>query len=80
MLGIEVATLIEDPEATTIRQIASEARKMLSITARPAAAAAASASAGSLIVPFPVGVKMRLFCLPYAGGVSENVFAKCVPF
>ena len=28
------------------------------------------------ISPAPVSVKMRLFCLPYAGGVSENVFAR----
>lgn len=76
MLGIEVATLIEDPEAATIRQIAYEARTMLSATARLAGAMPLSASAVSVIVPFPVAVKMRLFCLPYAGGVSENVFAK----
>eukprot|EP00887_Chlorella_sp_A99_P003340 scaffold26.g3340.t1 len=28
------------------------------------------------IAPAPVSVKMRLFCLPYAGGVSENVFGR----
>ena len=28
------------------------------------------------IAPSPVSVRMRLFCLPYAGGVSENVFAR----
>ena len=37
----------------------------------------AAAAAGPLWVsPAPVSVKMRLFCLPYAGGVSENVFAR----
>jgi hypothetical protein len=25
----------------------------------------------------PVSIKLRLYCLPYAGGVSENVFARC---
>jgi len=24
----------------------------------------------------PITIKMRLFCLPYAGGVSENVFGR----
>ena len=28
------------------------------------------------ISPAPISVKMRLFCIPYAGGVSENVFAR----
>ena len=37
----------------------------------------ATAASGSLwIAPCPVSVKLRLFCLPYAGGVSENVFAR----
>ena len=37
----------------------------------------AAAAAGPLWVsPAPVSVKMRIFCLPYAGGVSENVFAR----
>ena len=36
------------------------------------------AATGSLwISPSPVTVKLRLFCLPYAGGVSENVYARC---
>ena len=39
--------------------------------------AMAAAVAGPLWVsPAPVSVKMRIFCLPYAGGVSENVFAR----
>lgn len=28
------------------------------------------------ISPTPVAIKMRLYCLPWAGGVSENLFAK----
>lgn len=28
------------------------------------------------ISPSPFTVKMRVFCIPYAGGVSENVFAR----
>lgn len=30
----------------------------------------------SWVSPAPFSIKMRVFCLPYAGGVSENVFAK----
>ena len=53
------------------------------------AAGAAAAAAGAVarhevlkqagpvwVSPAPVSIKMRLFCLPYAGGVSENVFAR----
>ncbi len=39
--------------------------------------AAAAQERSIWISPTPVSVKMRLFCLPYAGGVSENVFARC---
>lgn len=28
------------------------------------------------ISPAPITIKLRLFCLPYAGGVSENVFGR----
>ncbi len=24
----------------------------------------------------PISIKMRIFCLPYAGGVSENIYAR----
>ena len=36
----------------------------------------AALAALAWISPAPFAVKMRLFCLPYAGGVSENVFAR----
>ena len=45
--------------------------------AGPPAAEHAAVAAGPLWVsPAPISIKMRLFCLPYAGGVSENVFAR----
>lgn len=37
---------------------------------------AAALAGPQWISPAPVAVKMRLFCLPYAGGVSENVFGR----
>lgn len=73
-LGLALTVLLEDPEGATVRRLATDA----------AAAAAAldssvgMAASGSLwIAPAPAAV--RLFCLPYAGGVSENVFARRVP-
>lgn len=75
-LGLALTVLLEDPEGATVRRLAADA----------AAAAAAldssvgTAASGSLwIAPAPVTVRLRLFCLPYAGGVSENVFARRVP-
>ncbi len=35
-------------------------------------------AANSWIAPAPFGVKMRVFCLPYAGGVSENLYSRWV--
>ena len=41
------------------------------------AARAAEVVAGPLwISPTPVTIKMRIFCLPWAGGMSENLFAR----
>ena len=67
-------SLIEQPEAATVHSIAAELAG-----AQPAeqGAPAQAFSAGSLwISPAPSVVRMRLFCLPYAGGVSENVFSR----
>jgi hypothetical protein len=36
----------------------------------------AAAAGPPWVSPAPVSVKVRIFCLPYAGGVSENVFAR----
>jgi len=73
-LGVQLTLLLEDPEGATLSR-------------RAAAAAAAAAAGGSAaappdarslwIAPAPSSIRLRLFCLPYAGGVSENVFARC---
>ncbi len=73
-LGVILTVLIEDPEGATITRLVAEA---VSATGGADGAARSSGSRGSLwISPSPVTVKLRLFCLPYAGGVSENVFAR----
>ena len=70
-------SIIEQPEAATVHSIASE----LAAAGHAEQASSAPVSApGSLwICPAPSVVKLRLFCLPYAGGVSENVFARHGP-
>lgn len=77
-LGLELASLIEDPQNTSVRVIAAEAfAKLASGAAGPAAAAE---TRSVWISPAPVTVKLRLFCLPYAGGISENVYSRYVSF
>ncbi len=81
-LGLALTVLIEDPAGATVQRLVAEA--LQATTAGPSGggqgASAAAAARGSLwIAPCPVSVKLRLFCLPYAGGVSENVFARCMP-
>ena len=78
-LGVALTVLIEDPEGATIQRLVAEAAQATSAAGGSARSMAAAASGrGSLwIAPCPVSVKLRLFCLPYAGGVSENVFVRC---
>ena len=71
---MELHALVEDPQNASVRILAAEAFAMGSTEA---AGMVASADPGSVWVsPAPVRVKMRLFCLPYAGGVSENVYGR----
>ena len=74
-LGLELTSLIEDPQSASVRMIAAEAHAMLA--SGPVGVSTAPLEPWSTwIAPSPVSVKLRLFCLPYAGGVSENVFAR----
>lgn len=82
--GLEVTSLIEDPEHASVRQIVSEvlgsrapgANSDAAGTAAGSGAVAAQHVASPWISPAPITVKMRLFCLPYAGGISENVYSR----
>ena len=77
--GVAVDCLAEQPAAATVRRIAAEvaaAAAGVVGSAAPSAAAPQAAQGSLWIAPAPSLVKMRLFCLPYAGGVSENVFAR----
>ena len=85
-LGLELTCLAEDPAGATVTAVVFEAYARLGkqpsgSRAPPTQALPPSSQSGSLqpwqwIAPAPAGVKLRLFCLPYAGGVSENVFAR----
>ena len=78
LTGLELSALIEDPEHASVEVIAAEAlARSGSATRESRAAARAEPTWARWVAPAPFTVKMRLFCLPYAGGVSENVFARC---
>ncbi len=80
-LGLELTALIEDPGNASVQHLAQEARAKMAAGEGGSGSSAAAAQERSIwISPTPVSVKMRLFCLPYAGGVSENVFARCAPY
>ena len=78
LTGQELTALIEDPEHASVRMIAAEALRQSGVaTGRSRAIVRADLAWTRWVAPAPFTVKMRLFCLPYAGGVSENVFARC---
>ena len=80
---MQLATLLEDPEGATVLRLAREAHAAVrdhnyggSYAAGSGAGAGRQAARSAWIAPAPALVRMRLFCLPYAGGVSENIFAR----
>lgn len=91
-LGVELALMAEDPQGATIQSIVNEAvTKIPTRTSSSSSAALIMQTASNSnektaervldvgppwISPTPVTVKLRLFCLPWAGGVSENLFAR----
>ncbi len=78
LTSLELSALIEDPEHASVEVIAAEALARSGSAAREHhAVARAEPTWARWVAPAPFTVKMRLFCLPYAGGVSENVFARC---
>ena len=80
-LGVEVTSLISEASTATITSLAGEAHAQLAHEepgSRGVATAAKDRNAGAelWVARAPVTIKLRLFCLPYAGGVSENVFGR----
>ena len=70
--GVAAMPMIEDPEGVTVERL------VLDIIANPGQEhkAPSMLTTNPWIAPSPTGTRLRLFCLPYAGGVSENVFAR----
>lgn len=83
---MEVATLVDNPEGATVQWIVAEVMAkappqaglaaVAGISALGSASVAAATEAARWVAPAPRSIRMRLFCLPYAGGVSENVFGR----
>lgn len=72
--------MIEDSGNTTVSKIAAEAHARLAANEAQSAVSNTAVNLGkepqSWIARAPITIKMRLFCLPYAGGVSENIFGR----
>ena len=77
--NVEVTALVEHAAEATAFTLAKEVYHQLGAAERPRPPASSQAGTAQTawICPAPISVKMRLFCLPYAGGVSENVFGRC---
>ena len=76
--AIELTILIDDPARATIKHLTTEIYVALNLHGSTQENVTAI-QRSEWISPTPISIKMRLFCLPYAGGVSENIFAKYVP-
>ena len=79
LLGIQSLALVEDPQRATLNQLLQDAASACSQDVLTALARVPdTATTSPWVAKSPVTTKLRLFCLPYAGGVSENVFARQV--
>jgi hypothetical protein len=65
-------SMVEDPEGVTIEHIVLE----IVANSEQKHKALSMLTTSPWIVSSPIVTRLRLFCLPYAGGVSENVFAR----
>ena len=79
----EAAGQLATTNSSAIRSKASPSSMFLSATSNALPKQAQlrlqrEPAATSWVAPAPFSVKMRVFCLPYAGGVSENVYGRCV--
>jgi acyl carrier protein len=78
--GLELYALVEDLSVASVDSIVQEIANALQspLKQRKTHQPDTAPVVGSpWIAPAPSFIKMRVFCLPYAGGVSENIFARC---
>ena len=79
LLGVQSLALIEDPQRATLGQLMQDAAAARNKDPSSTLALPPQSNTSSQwIARAPITIKLRLFCLPYAGGVSENVFARQV--
>lgn len=71
---MELTCLTEEPQNASVHIIAAEA--FAKRTAGEAGRTGHADTSSMWISPSPVSIKMRLFCLPHAGGVAEDIFAR----
>ena len=76
VLGFASLSLVEDPQRATLTQLIQDVASACATEASQTSALPRDIS--PWIARSPVTIKLRLFCLPYAGGVSENLFARQV--
>jgi len=77
--GVELMSLLENPASATIETLAQEVQYYTTATGTASKAdQGPTRQSSTWISPAPVSIKMRIFCLPYAGGVSAHVFARWV--
>ena len=73
---VELMSLIENPAQATLELLAEEVYKNLIAKSNSKNNYRINEQMSIWISPTPVTIKMRIFCLPYAGGVSANVFSR----
>ena len=69
--GVTTTALIDDPNGVTVEGLALEI-----IVSTKTQDKHVSSMTSTWISPSPVSIRLRLYCLPYAGGISENVYAR----
>lgn len=78
---MEITSLISDVSSATASTVSAEAHARLLSQHKGGldpdqTSLSQAANWVQWIARAPISIKMRLFCLPYAGGVSENVFGR----
>lgn len=68
-------SLIDNPARATIELLSKEVHENF-IAGTPNATGQGNRQTSLWISPTPVTIRLRIFCLPYAGGVSANVFSR----
>ena len=69
--GVTATALVDDPDGVTIERLASEI-----VASGRTRDEHVPSMTNTWISPSPVSIRLRLYCFPYAGGISEIVYAR----